>query len=242
MKSGKNRKIHHHRKFDNFDNYAEDYRRSLNKLGSFSGVRDNYFCEYKILELLKHERPDCSIQILDLGCGEGTTSRYIKTYFPHSAISGIDISRKKIHYARQKNIPNATFHTTDGLSIPFENNSFDIVFCSMVFHHIAFGLHSTILSEVSRVLKPNGRYYNFEHNPINPVTVKIVNSCKYDKDAVLLTPAYNKKLTNQGGFRETKINYTLFFPRFHPFQYFLFIEQYLTWLPLGAQYYLCAKK
>ena len=42
------------------------------------------------------------------------------------------------------------------------------------------------------MLKNDGQLIIFEHNPLNPITRKIVKECEYDEDAILLTPKKNK--------------------------------------------------
>ena len=48
------------------------------------------------------------------------------------------------------------FKAYDGSKLPFDDSQFDIVFTSMVFHHIEHRLHAGILSEIYRVLKKDG--------------------------------------------------------------------------------------
>ena len=112
----------------------------------------------------------------------------------------------------------------------------------MVFHHIEHKLHDGVLKEIYRVLKRGGRFYNFEHNPNNPLTRKVVRECEFDEDAVLLKPAYNKMVTTNSGLKIEKLNYTLFFPRHKLFKIFHGLEKILTWCPFGAQYYIRAIK
>jgi hypothetical protein len=92
------------------------------------------------------------------------------------------------------------------------------------------------------VLNKGGRFYNFEHNPKNPLTTKLVNECELDKDAVLLQPSYAKKITNKNGLSVIELNYTLFFPRHKLFKIFLGLEKILSWCSIGAQYYIRAIK
>ncbi len=230
------------RQFDNFDEHAVDYRETHDKVIKISGADSDYFSEYKIVEILKYEDANKSLNILDFGCGDGNSSVYIRKHFANANISGTDVSEASVDIAKNKKISNAFFKAYDGTILPFEDNHFDVVFTSMVFHHIEHKLHEGILNEIKRVLKKGGRFYNFEHNPNIPLTRKVVRECEFDKDAVLLKPSYNKKITNQSGLKTESLNYTLFFPRYKLFKIFLGLEKMLTWCPLGAQYYIRAIK
>lgn len=230
------------RDFDNFDEFAEGYRETHNKAIVLSGANSDYFSEYKILELLNFEDASKPLKILDFGCGDGNSSVYLRKHFPNATIVGIDVSEKSIKQAEKKELPNTTFSAFNGEKIPFNNEEFDLVFTSMVFHHIEHHLHAGILLEIKRILKQGGRFYNFEHNPNNPLTRKVVNECEFDKDAVLLKPGYHKKLVINSGLSLKEIKYTLFFPRHKLFKVFHFTENLLSWLPIGAQYFIRAEK
>lgn len=229
------------RQFDNFDEFAEEYRDIHNKAIKMSGTDSNYFSEYKVVEVKKSEQ-NSRINLLDFGCGDGNSCIYFRKHFEEMTINGIDISEESIKKAEEKNIPNAAFKPFNGLEIPHPDNTFDVVFTSMVFHHIEHRLHSGILKEIHRVLKPGGRFYIFEHNPHNFMTRKIVNECVFDKDAVLLKPAYCKNIINNTGFKSTNTNFTIFFPRHRFLKWATRVEPMLTWLPIGAQYYVKALK
>ncbi|PCI97358.1 MAG: hypothetical protein COB15_07915 [Flavobacteriales bacterium] len=230
------------RQFDNFDENVENYEELCDSAVKKSGGTREYFSEYKISEISQYE--DCTegLNILDFGCGDGSSSVYLRKYFSESNIFGTDVSKTSVKIASNKQIYNATFISYDGSKFPFEDSKFDVVFTSMVFHHIQHKLHAGILSEIYRVLKKGGRFYNFEHNPINPITRKLVNECELDKYAVLLQPSYTKKVTNKNGLKTTNLNYTLFFPRHKFFKIFLGLEKMLSWCPIGAQYYIRAIK
>jgi ubiquinone/menaquinone biosynthesis C-methylase UbiE len=230
------------RKFDNFDKYAENYRNTHDKAIEISGADSDYFSEYKIMELLKFENPKQTLRVLDFGCGDGNSTVYIRKYFPNAIIIGVDVSEVSIDIAHKKGIANTIFKFFDGVKLPFEDNGFDVVFTSMVFHHIEHKLHESVLKEIYRVLKKGGRFYNFEHNPNNPLTRRVVRACEFDEDAVLLKPSYAKEITNNSGLKTEKLNYTLFFPRHKIFNFFLGLEKMLTWCPIGAQYYIRAIK
>ena len=173
--------------------------------------------------------------------GDSQRSFHFTNYFPNSSYNGIDISSESINVAKAKSIKNTNFQTFDGNNIPFGDNSFDVIFTACVFHHIDFKLHQNLFKEIYRVLKPGGKFYIFEHNPWNPVTRKIVNTCPFDKDAVLLNPNYTKKTLNKI-FKKSITNYILFFPRHKFFSPFIKLEGLLTKIPLGGQYYTIAQK
>jgi len=230
------------RKHDNFDEFAQDYDDVHAKTLNISGADRNYFSEYKIAEIARHELSSSPISVLDFGCGDGNSVKYMEEYFPSALLYGTDVSSLSINEAREKNIRNARFFNYNGISLPFEEESFDVVFTSMVFHHINFSLHKKVLSEIFRVLKPGGRFYIFEHNPLNPMTQKIVRECAFDHDAVLLPHRYTEKLLVDRGFRLAEVRFTLFFPRHGVFRWLFPTERYLEKFPFGAQYYFRSVK
>jgi len=90
--------------------------------------------------------PQLTGRVLDLGCG-------IKPYeslFRADQYVGVEYQGEGETYAKDK----ADFFY-DGRNLPFEDASFDAVFCSEVFEHV-FNLEE-ILKELHRVLKPGGK-------------------------------------------------------------------------------------
>ena len=229
------------RDFDDFDDFAHDYRQIHNKTIRISGADSDFFSEQKISEVRKNEDAD-DPRILDLGCGDGNSASFFHKYFPGAEYFGLDVSENSVAIAKAKTIPNAQFSHYDGMEIPFSEETFDIVFVSCVMHHISFEMHENFLQEVRRVMKLGGRLYVFEHNPFNPVTRRIVRMCPFDADAVLLSAYYTKRLLSKLNFAPVRIDYTLFIPRFKIFTKILTWEKYLKWLPLGGQYYARAIK
>jgi ubiquinone/menaquinone biosynthesis C-methylase UbiE len=224
------------RTFDDFDEFADDYRAIHSQNVQLSGADSYYFAEHKILQLKKDES-DGKVAILDVGCGDGLTATFVQKHFPSWQTTGIDISGKSIAAAEKRLIKQATFQLFDGNQIPFENDSFDIVFIAAVLHHIEFSHHQNLMQEMYRVLKSGGRLYLFEHNPLNPVTKYLVKTCVFDKDARLLNFNYAKRLLKTVHFKAIKRRFILFFPRKGIFTKLLPIEEKLGWLPLGGQYY-----
>lgn len=229
------------RNFDDFDGYAKSYRAVHTANVRLSGADSFYFAEHKVLTVKKTEK-NVSQKMLDVGCGDGVAELYFQKHFPLWAISAIDISKESLAEAAAKKIPGVDFNWYNGTDIPFADDSFDVVFVAAVLHHVDFSLHKKILSEIRRVLTPGGRLYVFEHNPYNPVTRHLVNTCPFDKDARLLSASYLIKTLRTISFKNVSAKYTLFFPRKGLLSRLVFLEKKLYWLPLGGQYYCRAVK
>ncbi len=90
-------------------------------------------------------------RILDIGCGTGIWAEYF--YRKGAEVYGIDISEKMLEMAR-KRVPKGKFYLGDVTKIPFQNEFFDIVFCSLVLSHVK-DLKKAI-REIHRVLEKNG--------------------------------------------------------------------------------------
>jgi ubiquinone/menaquinone biosynthesis C-methylase UbiE len=229
------------RTFDDFDGFADDYRAIHSQNVQLSGVDSYYFAEHKVLQLKKYEK-DGNLALLDVGCGDGLTATFVEKHFPSWQTTGIDISEKSIAAAQKRQIRKAQFQLFNGQHIPFENESFDVVFIAAVLHHIEFSLHQHLIKEMYRVLKPGGRLYLFEHNPLNPVTKYLVKTCVFDKDARLLPFSYTNRLLKSVKFSAIACKFILFFPRKGIFTKLLPLEKCLSWLPFGGQYYYrCVK-
>jgi ubiquinone/menaquinone biosynthesis C-methylase UbiE len=198
---------------------------------------------YKVRELTEILPIDGKFDFLDLGCGDGNTARYMCQYFPSVKYHGIDISKQSINVAKKRCLEGCDFQLYDGCNIPYADESLDVVFMACVMHHVPVENRVNLLSEVRRILKPNGFCIIFEHNPYNPVTRKLVSDCPFDKQAVLLTSRNLKNKLIQSGFSKDKeIRYTIFFPRKGFWRYLLPLEQHMKWNPLGGQYYCVARK
>jgi len=229
------------RTFDNFDEFASDYRSVHAANIKLSGADSYYFAEMKV-RLLKPVESNDALNVLDIGCGDGATELFMQQYFPQWKVNGIDISEKSIQEASQRNLPNAVFSVFNGTHIPFADNSVDIVFMAGVLHHVSFDIHRQLIKEVYRVLKTAGRFYLYEHNPNNPLTRYLVNTCVFDKDAKLLKSSYTNGLLKSEGLQIKKKEFIIFFPRKGILSKFIFLEKYLQWLPLGGQYFISAYK
>lgn len=209
-----------------FDNYARNYSEIHNSVLGDSGESHEYFSAYKAacLERLGAPRDE---PLLDCGCGIGNVTQAFAARFDQ--VHGYDPSADSLAVAR-KGIPNGTFHE-DVKKIP--QGFFATAVLSSVLHHIPLPERAALMERVCRSLRPNGRLFVFEHNPLNPLTRRLVANCPFDDDAELLWSPELKRLFRNAGFRSVRRDYIVFFPRFlaalRP------LEPKLRWLPLGAQ-------
>lgn len=229
------------RKFDQFDQFAEDYRLVHTENIKISGADSHYFAEMKVKWLTRFEQ-NKPLRILDLGCGDGATAYYFQQHFPSWKTSGIDISSKSIEVAKERKLPNCDFVVYNGETIPYEEGTFDLVFVAGVFHHVDFSHHQRLAAEIYRVMKDNARLYLFEHNPLNPLTRYLVNTCVFDRDAKLLKSTYAFALFKRSNFTAIRKKFIIFFPRKGWLSKLIFLEKYLESIPFGGQYVLIGKK
>ena len=80
----------------------------------------------------------------------------------------------------------------------------------------------------------------FEHNPNNFLTVKAVNACSFDENAILIPGSQFRSLLSKNGWVDSRLHYRIFFPR--QLRFLRPLESLMKWIPLGAQYYAVAKK
>src|SRR6202008_819020 len=81
-------------------------------------------------------------------------------------------SEVMIKKANQHNsAKNAFYIATDGKTLPFKNNQFDLIYSVLVFQHMPKSWFLQNLREVKRVLKPKGKF--FFQIPIDDAAEKI---------------------------------------------------------------------
>lgn len=120
------------------------------------GVKNN------LLQKLWHRRKwfititfleDFNGKLLDLGCADGTTARHIHEKFPNLKITGIDLYKDAIKFAKRFD-SGINFVRADAHKMPFGDNYFNTVIALEVLEH----MHDSagVLKEIHRVLKKKG--------------------------------------------------------------------------------------
>jgi ubiquinone/menaquinone biosynthesis C-methylase UbiE len=94
-------------------------------------------------------------RILDIGCAEGYTIRWLQSKFSgRYRFVGIDLSKTRILDAVGQQIPNASFCLGSAEDLPLPSNSVDFVTASQVIEHVPDD--TRMLSEIERVLTHGG--------------------------------------------------------------------------------------
>jgi SAM-dependent methyltransferase len=206
---------------------------------AFSGQDAEYFTQMKaraLVDLARRRVGDpARLTALDVGCGVGVTDRHLVDPFEH--VIGVDIFDGVLERAAAAN-PGVNYRLYDGRTLPLEDGSVDVAFAICVVHHVPPPQWTAFVAEMARVLRPGGIAAIFEHNPINPLTRRVVSNCVFDEDAVLLRRRRARDLLRQVGLAPCEDRYIAFLPfggkAVAP------IEAALRRVPLGAQYYVSA--
>jgi len=101
-------------------------------------------------------------KILDLGCGTGLATRYLKKHFPHCTVIGADINQTMLEQAKAADPHGIYLHlakSDQGIHYSFLPNTFDVIICSFVLHenHSKQALES-FLYHISTLLRPQGLF------------------------------------------------------------------------------------
>lgn len=115
----------------------------------------------RISKMIKRiEKNNGSPSLLDIGCGTGRIPIDIAKRLKEAArIYAIDISKNMLEVARRNAKDEGVdkkivFQQADGKRLDFQGNSFDLVMCSIMLHHMADP--TGLLTEMKRVAKNNG--------------------------------------------------------------------------------------
>jgi SAM-dependent methyltransferase len=223
-----------------FDQYAGNYDETLNRGLAVSGESKDYFAErrVRILDNILQRLGFIPRRILDFGCGTGSGVPWLLTLRGAECVVGADVSDQSVRTATQTiKDARARFISMDLLR---EEESFDLVFCNGVFHHILPQVRPESLQLIHWSLRDRGLFALWENNPWNPGTRYVMNRIPFDRDAVTISPSEADHLVCRHGFRKIVRKHAFIFPAVLGFM--RWSEPMFEALPLGAQYLVLGEK
>lgn len=225
-----------------FDRHAGTYRAVHEANIALSGESPDYFADYKMRDFAQLVTqsglpPDGSY--LDFGSGIGNSVAPFRAHLPTARLTCADVSHDSLSIGLAMHGDAAQFVWLEDGKLPLPDASVDGAFACCVFHHISPEQHRDALVELRRVIKPGGLLMLYEHNPFNPLTVRAVNTCPLDENAVLIRATRLQQSCQHAGFNVYRRAYRVFFPA--ALKALRPMERLLHWLPLGAQYFVAVR-
>lgn len=216
-----------------FDGLSEEYETAVRKGTGIVAGKDDYLCRYKV-DIAKEICPRPKT-ILDFGAGIGLSQKYLHEKFPESDYFATDTSEQSLNLLRAR-YPGVTTKETQKV-FDEDLNTYDLIFVSCVFHHIAPKSRENVLKSLIKCLSPKGSLIIFEHNPFNPLTQLIVKTSPIDKGVKLLRMSELLQMCKQFKNISSEGAYTVFFPSFLK-SLRRYEKKHLKHVMLGAQYYI----
>jgi SAM-dependent methyltransferase len=160
-----------------FDSIAEVYDESLP-----AHVVEHYLGK-RVRFVLEHCPPGRG---LDVGCGTGALAARLSA--AGYEMTGVDPSGGMLDVLRSR-APEVRAVKGSGRSLPFPDDSFDLVLSVAVMHHVAAAEDvRRTLAEMVRVASPSGRILVWDHNPRNPYWKLLMARVPQDTGAERLIP------------------------------------------------------
>lgn len=212
--------------------FQEDYWNSIDKYRPYRRY-DNpviqYFVKPKIEFIKKHICLDKNTNILDVGCGFGIFTHYLEKL---ARTVGTDFSLSML-----KDNPCKLLINSNGKKLPFKNNTFDVVFCGDLLHHVDD--ERIVLKEMLRVSKKD--IIILEPNGLNPFVFLFSSLVKEERKGLRFSKSYIKKLIGSDGSIVTSRYVGWVFQNLMPL-YLAKIMKYFEFGFFGAYTLVIAKK
>jgi ubiquinone/menaquinone biosynthesis C-methylase UbiE len=107
--------------------------------------------------------------VLDVGCGTGSLALVAKRRVGDTGeVHGIDAAPEMIAQATRKAAKaglRVAFQAGRAEALPFPDAHFDVVFSTLMLHHLPASVRQSLAEEIQRVLKPGGRVIAVDFEP-----------------------------------------------------------------------------
>jgi len=131
-----------------FNEFAKEYDERFKNIESYLPSIDS-FCN-----LTKPLRP----RILELACGPGNVTRYVKQRFPDCEYIAIDLAPQMISIAKQ-NITGVEFRIMDVRNISSFDTKFDCIMCSFCLPFLSNTDTGKLIADCAGLINRNGVIY-----------------------------------------------------------------------------------
>ncbi len=100
--------------------------------------------------------------LLELGAGGGGMAEEMAIAYPdlHMTVTDVDVSMVEAARVRLADHANVTVLQADVTELAFEDQSFDVVCCYLMLHHVIEWKRA--MSEAARVLRPGGTFIGYD--------------------------------------------------------------------------------
>lgn len=165
-------------------------------------IRENFYDESIKDKLINLGILDKAMTVVDLGAGDGFISRSVSEYVNN--VFAIDLSSEMLKQlsikAQNEGITNIKTIEGDGLDLPLDDSSVDVVCASMFLHHIE--TPELVIREMHRILKPGGMVFLSDfHEHSNRELMKIMHDYWPGFKKNEITAWFNKN-----GFKDIQID------------------------------------
>ena len=127
-----------------------------------------------LVEMANPERKS-NPTILDICCGTGAVIVAFANRYPEGVTVGYDFSRGMLRKAQNKETSRKIILIEgDAATLPFADESFDIVTCSHALYELKRQTRQTALQEMKRVIRSNGLVLLMEHEVPHHPLIKIL--------------------------------------------------------------------
>lgn len=131
-----------------FDEFASEYASRFMNIDSYIDSVD-VFCKPSVVRNPK---------ILELACGPGNFTKYLKSKFPDSSILAVDLAPKMIEIAKQI-LPDVDFRVMDVRDINRLEEKFDLIMCSFCLPFLSKVDSQKLIIDCSQLLNKGGKLY-----------------------------------------------------------------------------------